>query len=344
MKRPNEEHFLNEEAICLPDDVIVEILLYAFPRLQADIGDVRSAFRARRTSPRMRDLIDTHLIGSLKQVSFPVSAQLNDKNVLFFHGLRELKVRVSSTISKGVLSQMTGLESLRLDSRRIGDDTIQALTNLRKLKLICYDSIHGQYIGRSGPYEVTHRSLSKLTRLEVLKVRHRERITDKDIACVQTLKYLQVLDVNNGQINGDCFASLTNLERLSLIHCSNVKEDSLKSLTQLKSLHLAGDNVLLRNRSFSTLKNITYFGLEHNQRLSSSALQSFVDTLEEIKLDSITNIELEILTTCPKLKVVNLDYNYYCNHGSTYLKRVREILQDEKGVKFNMFCYAGDYK
>lgn len=331
MKRATPPH-KEEELPFLPDDVVLEILLYAFHGVGEDTTVTTNACRARRTSPRIRNLIDTHLFGKVRKLSHDVLYYLiNEKNLLLFYGLKKLKVfERCPRLNESTLMQMTSLESLTLfSSDRVGDRSIQALTNLRRLILYAYD---GSNIGEGEKKHITEKSLCMLTRLDTLIVCSRTTITDK---CIALLPQLRRLDLRRVPIEGDCFTSLTRLERL-YISRTNVKEDSLKSLVRLRRLSL-DNNKALTNKSLSALTGLVKLNLAGDEdRFSDAVLQPFKDTLEVIKLDYHSRVNWASLKECANLKEVHLEYFEH----QMKTAETQENIEKERGIKFlqTPFC------
>ena len=322
MKRDLLPASSHEELPHLPDDVVVEILFYAFPAVGECNLDTKRACRARLTSPRIKSLIDRYLFGPVRKLSHDVLCILDDRNAPLFHGLKKLKLfETCPLLSERTLKSMTGLESLTLfSSDHAGDEIVQALTNLRKLVLYSYESISCLQADKK---HVTLKSLRMLTRLETLVVMGRRTIHDESIAPLHQLRHLHVGYV---PIEGYCFASLTRLERLYLNN-TNVKEENLGSLVHLKRLGL-GCNKFLTDNSLSTLTGLVNLTLE-NGEISGDALLPFRDTLEVIKLDYRSIVEWHSLKECRNLKEVHLDGFEQMRADET-----REFLEKERGIKF----------
>lgn len=189
------------------------------------------------------------------------------------------------------LNGLVNLKSLTCPMTRICDDDIINLVNLTYLECWCSSTI-------------TDKSISRFTKLQVLKCAMCEKITDDSIGHLHELIELNCRD--NNQITGKCFKNLSSLMTLNCGNCPLITDQTISVLENLVDLvcdscHIShGVNELCELRSLTcdrcpvTDKDIS--GLKHLKRLAcrhtniSSSCIASLKNLKEIFCSNCVNI------------------------------------------------------
>lgn len=294
----------------LPDEIIVEILMFIFPYVAIDMKGTLAAFKFRETSARMKRLIEHNLFDTVTILSDLVSGEVTDAMLFLFRNVKKLYLRGECRITDDGLSRMTGLEVLHINHDSLLREsqattttymcsTIQALTNLRSLTLV--------------ETMMDNECLITLTNLLELNLHYEENIGDVGLAHLSGLKKLDINECRS--IRGSAFINMKKLESLSVSCCDYFSVDYLpiisKSLTTLDHLDVYDDLVIrqmtalkklllngnmggVTDEGLSRLTNLTSLNLSDNEFITGQAL-SLMRQLVKIDLTNNTLITAEAL-------------------------------------------------
>lgn len=291
----------------LPDELIVEILLFTFPHTGNYFAETLAAFRLRETSTRMKRLIECNLFDPVTVLRNHISDTITDAMLLLFRNVKKLYLRIGCHITSNSLSQMTGLELLQITGDNCGSlypkldykcETIRALTNLRSLTL-----------SETG---MGNECLATLTNLVELNLYDEGKITDNGLAALSGLKKLTLGAYCS--ISGSAFRYLPQLENLSISYCfqfdihylpllskslvafdydASLDDEIIGQMTTLKKLSLKNDNCVT-DEGLKKLTNLTSLNLSDNTRITGQALSS-MSQLTELNLINNKLITVEAL-------------------------------------------------
>jgi len=120
----------------LPMELLIMVLEYAYPRLGESKYKTYDALEARKTSFRVADAI-AYLCSKVKRLYYTVMEEtLDDKTIVLFNGLENLRLDYKSNVTQHALPKMTSLENLILDMYKISDDVLRQMTWLKGLALL----------------------------------------------------------------------------------------------------------------------------------------------------------------------------------------------------------------
>lgn len=275
-----EPHVLIELIEMLPQEIVVEILLFSYAGFESTERLMREVFALRETSKKLMYLIDTFLIGAVKELSNDVEmGYLDDTRLALFTSLRSLTCTEAYThiTDVGLLAVSAHLEELYLYDDRISNDALCQMTTLRKLEI------------SEGEYHERNHTLSALTQLEILKL----DTADPDEQCFAFLPNLRELYIGEwSKIDGHNLCYLTALEKLEIvidekpckidddvlrnlpdslrilhIHAWGAPEifftgKGIANLTMLKELVVRGDGLTITDKSISKLTALDLLILE----------------------------------------------------------------------------------
>ena len=327
----------------LPDEIIVEILMFIFPDIATDMKGTLAAFSFRETSMRMKRLIQHNLFDTVTMLGEPISSEITDAMLFLFRNVKKLYLRGGCQITEDGLSRMTGLELLEINHDRFMCDcgaitkykcsTIQALTNLRSLTLV--------------ETMMDNECLITLTNLAELNLHDEENIDDVGLAHLSSLKKLDINECHS--IRGSAFINMTQLESLSVSCCDyfsvdylpiiskslttldyvdvhddlvirqmtalkklllngnmgGVTDEGLSRLTNLTSLNLS-DNEFITGRALSSMRQLVKIDLTNNTLITAEALRPSRESIEVLVLSGSSIMPIASLSFFPKLRKIRI--------------------------------------
>ena len=347
MKRSNEDEGEEIDVITLidlehlPDDVMGEILLFAFPEVGISYQMTRRAAKHRRVSLRMRNLIDLYLFAPVQELTPEVLDYVDDEGLSLFSGLKRMNLRWSIAFTEKGLAKMTRLEQLFVHSvppslfegcraltnlQRLQISTLEIppdnqswlamMTNLINLELRSVGGIDDEGIQQLPQLKsltlkenrcISGTSFVFLTQLEVLII---EKQFSKMKASVfdnlsTTLRTLE-LSGKSG-ITNETLAKMTFLTSLRLEKKTGVSDEGLITLNHLRSLSLVSD-LNITEKGLSGMSKLISLSLIHNKAITINGLLPFKSSLRNLKLFK-TLIDVESLSGFTKLKTVCHEYD-----------------------------------
>ncbi|WP_013630788.1 leucine-rich repeat domain-containing protein [Rubinisphaera brasiliensis] len=223
------------------------------------------------------------------------------------------------------LSSITSLHTLDLTAIEFDDESVPSLASLRQLQrlkvptsklsedgfaLLCTRMPFLRSLDLSGRRGVanswlTH--LAKMPRLNVLGVSFAKNIDDDAIPLLAGLPALKWLSLEGTSITGmfpAALGNLTNLDTLSLAHCTFNAPQTLESLSKLRSL---------KQLNLNDCKNITSLkflrGMSHLEAIG-------------LKNTNLTDAILKELQYCLQLKYVDLTR---CRIGKETISTISQL-------------------
>jgi len=324
MKRAHEE---DEEVVVtmqelefLPDDVIMEVLLYTFPLVGRSFVQTKAAFKARETAPRIRAIIDQFIIGGVTDIHWTVADFLTDQALSLFKGAQFLHIYANQTkiTDKGLL-QMTNLEKLQLQGRvPITHEGLKGMTNLKELTL--------EGVALIGDY-----TLKELPQLTTLRVRNQYLVTDVGIGYLSRLENLEIISCD--KIIGNTLGSLSRLVSLLAVN-TKLNDDKLMLLGgSLEKLTL-GVNKSITEKGLSKMYRIKELNISScNIKFTGAAFDAFRESLEIlVDVNNETYIKWDTLSRCRNLKKVFIKDFSQLNATET-----QSVLEKERGIQFIVY-------
>lgn len=227
------------------------------------------------------------------------SLDISEKNIISLKGienlnnLTELNLYYNQISDLSLLSYLTNLSKLRLDSNKINNlSGLNGLVNLTQL------SLFNNQISDLSP-------LSNLTNLTNLDL-GQNKISD--ISSLKDLTNLTILDLWSNQVNNiSVLSGLTNLSELYLLGNQISDVSSLRGLTKLTYLTL-GNNQIKDISALSGLTNLIYLDVGWNKISDISSLSGLTNLIVVwLERDQISNINS--LSCLKKLIYLHLDEN-----------------------------------
>lgn len=356
----------------LPDEIIVEILMFIFPDIATDMEGTLAAFRFRETSVRMKRLIEHNLFDTVTILPDLVSGEITDAMLFLFRNVKKLYLRGECRITDDGLSRMTGLEVLHInhDDSFLRESqatttymcsTIQPLTNLRSLTLV--------------ETRMDNECLITLTNLVELNLHFEENISDVGLAHLAGLKKLDIHECHS--IKGSAFISMTQLESLSVSCCNDfsvdylpiiskslttldyldvyddlvicqmtalkklllngnmgsVTDEGLSRLTNLTSLNLS-DNEFITGRALSSMRQLVKIDLTNNTLITAEALRPSRESIEVLVLSGSSIMPIASLSFFPKLRKIRIGQ---CDPTEEETKILYTLI--EQGIDVNWWSY-----
>ena len=260
MKRAKEEEeeiiVTLEELEFLPDDVMGEILRFAYHEVGVGAQKTGDAAKARRASKRMRELVDKYLFLPVKELGGDVLYNIDDEGLSLFKGLEKLCLSwyTCSKLTEQGVAKMVQLKDLSISTTHIPwtGECFQRMTSLTKLEI-------GGHYGDAKELLFMDGCFKPLVSLEELVLEGYNGVEDFQIEALPHLKRLTLR--RNGLISGKCFLALTQLETLIIEKPYKVMEAEVfrslsLSLTRLELKGASGitDEVLAGMASLRVLK------------------------------------------------------------------------------------------
>ncbi|KAG1701183.1 Toll-like receptor 13 [Nymphon striatum] len=166
------------------------------------------------------------------------------------------------------------------------------------------------------------RSISRMDNLQVLSLSgqdHQNKLTfsiqKKDFINSANLKILNLGKNNLRMVYNYTFRGLTALEKLDLSYCNvmHIADSSFQGLKQLKTLHLSGNSLILKDRMFYGLENLEILTLKSAIRKIIDGSSPFKHTHRlknlDISFNGLTNYALELLRPLRNLTLLVLGNN-----------------------------------
>lgn len=320
MKRAHEEDEIvvtMRELEFLPDDVIMEVLLYTFPLVGRSLAQTKAAFRAREAAPRIRTIIDQFIIGGVTSIHWTVSDFLTDQSLSLFKGAQSLDIYAHQTkITDKGLREMTNLEKLELHGRvSITHEGLKGMTNLKELTL-------------QGVTHLGDDTLQELSQLTTLRLRHQDRITDVGIGYLSRLESLDIFSCD--KIIGNTFGSLSRLGSLLAVY-TKLNDDNLMLLGGSLEKLVLGPNKGMTEKGLSKMYRLKFLKIsECGIEFTGAAFDAFSESLEIlVDVNDETYIKWDTLSRCRNLKKVYIE-----DFSQLDATETQSVLEKERGIQF----------
>lgn len=367
----DEEELTIDRIELLPDEILAEILLFAYPEFEEHGRLLREVFIIRETSNKVKRVVDTFLIGRVTELVFESELGcIDDTRLALFTSLKRLACHIDYTnfTDVGLLAVSNHLEYLSLCNSNISNETLGSLTNLRHLLLM------------AGEGEERNICLSTLTLLEKLELEN-EDSDDAFLASLPNLRHLTVGE--DSTICGHHFRFLIQLETLCLVGNTTIKDDALVSLspslrklmiycpynmtaltdrglsqmTGLEELTLY-DNPIITDEGILPLCNIKILEVGPGSRITDRGISKmaglksivciyqdisleqlfcFSKTLEAFTVQDLAWINWDTLAHFPLLKHLYWGYRVsYVERQDAKIRAIIDRLRKERGIEINL--------
>lgn len=306
----------------VPMEVLIMVLIRAFPRLGTSKSETREALDVREISFRVREVIE-YLCSKVENLYYKVvNDVLDDETIILFTGLEKLEIDLDSTyVTEKALIQMTSLEDLTLYGTQMSEESLSRMTWLKKLGL--RRSEHSDEAIRTlsrleslflsgSMIKITGKGLCALApHLRTLTLHHSAPISDADIVCLSNLTNLDFFageDLGRTiSVTGASLASFPFLETLVIKSNKNVSDEQLVLLaSHLKNLVLDW-NMRVTDRGLAQMTNLESLSLRGDEEspISDEALLSLT-RLKSLDISyrnkKITNRGLSALSSLTHLE------------------------------------------
>ena len=320
----------------LPDDMLMEILLFTFHDVANNTKVMRDAINTRETSLRLRWLIDRYILSVVTELKDDsVLIEMDDDDLALFTGLQTLRVsrlynvfrddnvviRVSKLTDVGLTRVSPHLRLLEVYGDLFTDVGFATLSKLEELVIMENNVLSDKGLGElsqlkrleiKGKSNLDGTSFKNLASLKSLYLYDNESIETKALLFLSrslidlTIKYKTLLSYDPG------LSTMTKLESLTISDpkiirmpsfCSNQSLLVLPGLTQIKLFNVSE----ITNEGLANLTRLRVLDVDYGTRITCSGTRPFVNTLEELRIDKdFTDAPEECMALFPKLKLVSL--------------------------------------
>jgi len=275
----------------LPDDVLMEILLFTFHNVAIDAKVMREVINARETSVRLREMIDRYILSVVTELSDnDVLMAMEDDDLALFTGLQVL------IVSRAQYNYIDGKKLTRL-SRLTDTGLGHVASHLKSLE------VHGVIFTDVG--------ISTLSNLESLVIAKNDVISDKGLDGLSQLRRLKIS--RKSKLDGSCFNHLASLESLHLYHNKSIETEALLFLSHnLRRLTIEGKTLLSYHKGLATMTTLESLTIsnpkEDNRPHFDDQCLLALPGLTDLKLYGVRTITNKGLANLTGLRVLDVQY------------------------------------
>ena len=218
---------------------------------------------------------------NLTFLSIGYYSRVTDEDVWGLTRLKTLEIGWKQLTDASV-RMLTGLTSLDIcDNETITGDAISSLTNLSTLLMY-------------GNEKITDDAISQLTNLTTLSIDQTERITDYSLRCLTNLTELYIVDSSitsygietltklttlhigpYSDVDDITLASLFNLTDLNLEGNSQITDEGVRRLYNLKRLNVASSQIT--DKGLRCLSRLRYIDITNNRNITDYFINRELD-------------------------------------------------------------------